>query len=205
MYPIYLDQLDDMHLSSGAFRVYCHLAGYANDEGEVPPASIDSTSQTCRMRDTRVNSSIRELESRRMLEVIRSSGLSNSYRLTDPSTWSQPDQDDQPNDIRLQAFSTEKLLDELERRKIALYQDPVEEAGERLLAFCVDLAQGEEQIEQLRKWASETRKCGFRNIALDYWDKEVIPKIANPAHQQRVAQLAADLHTQLAQQGNNEH
>jgi hypothetical protein len=94
----------------------------------------------------------------------------------------------------LHDFSTEEILDELDRRGI---EDVIEAAGDRLLAFCIDLAQGDEQIKQIKKWAEETKKFGFRNIPSDYWDKEVIPKIANVNHRQRVAQLVADLHSKI--------
>jgi hypothetical protein len=74
------------------------------------------------------------------------------------------------------------------------YEDPVEAAGDRLLKFCVDLSEGHEDI---KKWAEETKKFGFKNLSSDYWDKEIIPKIASITNQQRVAQLAADLHSKI--------
>jgi hypothetical protein len=109
------------------------------------------------------------------------------------------DATDQPARIRsyeviLRDFSTEELLDELQRREI---EDPIEAAGDRLLAFCIQLAQGDEQIKQIKKWAEETKKVGFRNIPSDYWATEVIPKIANVNHRRRVAQLAADLQAEI--------
>jgi hypothetical protein len=74
------------------------------------------------------------------------------------------------------------------------YEDPVEASGDRLLKFCVDLSEGHEDI---KKWAEETKKFGFKNLSSDYWDKEIIPKIASITNQQRVAQLAADLHSKI--------
>lgn len=74
------------------------------------------------------------------------------------------------------------------------YEDPIEASGERLLKFCVDLSEGHEDI---KKWAEETKKFGFKNLSTDYWDKEIIPKIASITNQQRVAQLAADLHSKI--------
>jgi hypothetical protein len=74
------------------------------------------------------------------------------------------------------------------------YEDPIESAGDRILQFCFDLSEGNEDI---RKWAQETKKFGFKNLSSDYWDKEIIPKIASITNQQRVAQLAADLHSKI--------
>jgi hypothetical protein len=74
------------------------------------------------------------------------------------------------------------------------YEDPVEAAGDRVLKFCVDLSEGNAEI---KRWAEETKKFGFKNLSSDYWDKEIIPKIASITNQQRVAQLAADLHAKI--------
>lgn len=74
------------------------------------------------------------------------------------------------------------------------YENPIEAAGERLLKFCVDLGEGS---EDMKKWAEEVRKHGFKNLSTDYWDTEIIPKIASVTNQQRVAQLAADLHAKI--------
>jgi archaellum component FlaC len=74
------------------------------------------------------------------------------------------------------------------------YEDPIETSGDRLLKFCVDLS---EDHPDIKKWAEETKKFGFKNLSPDYWDKEIIPKIASITNQQRVAQLAADLHAKI--------
>lgn len=74
------------------------------------------------------------------------------------------------------------------------YETPIEAAGDRLLQFCIDLSQGDESI---KKWAEATKKFGFKNLSSDYWDKEIIPKIASVTNQQRVAALAADLHGKI--------
>jgi len=74
------------------------------------------------------------------------------------------------------------------------YEDPIEQAGDRLLQFCVDLAHGDEGII---KWANETKGFGYKNLSSDYWDKEIIPRISSVTNQQRVAQLAAGLHAAI--------
>jgi hypothetical protein len=74
------------------------------------------------------------------------------------------------------------------------YEDPIDQAGEEILAYCLQLSGGDESI---KKWAEETRKFGFKNLSTDYWDKEIIPKIASITNQQRVAKLAADLHQKI--------
>jgi hypothetical protein len=76
----------------------------------------------------------------------------------------------------------------------ARYENPIEQAGDRLLNFCIELAQGDEGI---KKWAIETKKFGYKNLSPDYWDKEIIPKIASEVNQHRVGQLAANLHEKI--------
>lgn len=76
----------------------------------------------------------------------------------------------------------------------ARYEDPIETAGDQILDFCINLAGGDETI---KKWADETKKFGYKNLSTDYWDKEIIPKIASVTNQQRVASLAANLHAKI--------
>jgi hypothetical protein len=94
---------------------------------------------------------------------------------------------------RLRATSQRfDLLNDTDFR--ARYENPIEAAGDRLLNFCVELGQGDEGI---KKWAEETKRFGYKNLSQDYWDKEIIPKIASVTNQQRVAALAADLHSKV--------
>src|SRR5215472_11270 len=69
----------------------------------------------------------------------------------------------------------------------ARYEDPIEQAGERIVNFCVQLGEGSKDLQY---WAEQVRKHGFKNLSTDYWDKEIIPKIASSTNQQRVAALA---------------
>jgi hypothetical protein len=91
-------------------------------------------------------------------------------------------------------LSSEEMLDELNRRGIALRDNPIEAAGDRILSFCIQLSDGDEKI---KKWALETKKFGFENLTRDYWDKEIIPKIASVSTQQKVVQMVAELQSKL--------
>jgi hypothetical protein len=101
-------ELDDLGLDSHEFRIYAHLARRANGKSKAWPG-ITSMSQACRMKRNSVIRTIRRLETKGLIRVVRKSGLRSEYLLTAPSEWPKVSEASSESDTGIPKGTTQKL------------------------------------------------------------------------------------------------
>ena len=78
--------LDDLGLQTSSFRVYGHLARRANKNNEAW-GSIENMATVCRLHPKTIRSSLRALETLRMIKSTPRAGDTSIYKLLPPSLW----------------------------------------------------------------------------------------------------------------------
>jgi hypothetical protein len=78
-------KLDDYGLRPNVFRVYCHMARRAGNDGAWP--SIASIARVCRLHPQTVRKALRFLTANGFLVATPRRGTTTLYHLTPPSAW----------------------------------------------------------------------------------------------------------------------
>jgi hypothetical protein len=80
--------VDDMGLSAAEFRLLLHLSRRVHKETGIANCGIRKMTQVCKLSEKTISAAIKELESRKLIEVIhREFGQSNHYRLISYENW----------------------------------------------------------------------------------------------------------------------
>ena len=84
-------RLDDYGLSAPQFRVYCHLARRASNDGKAWP-SIRSIAKVCRLNKKTVRSALRVLVEHHLVEPKQRDGATTLYCPPPAPRWPPPTQ-----------------------------------------------------------------------------------------------------------------